>query len=78
MNDCGRCEHKNTRIYSEPCRFCEDNSEFVMKRFTDDELIQIFENKFDCYADTVDESAVMAMTKERFIEVVRELLTKEE
>lgn len=32
---------------------------------------QIFENNFDCYADTYDDqNIIIAMTKERFIETV--------
>lgn len=37
-------------------------------------LGQIFENNSNCYADTEDESVVMAMDKEQFIKVVYELL----
>lgn len=39
-----------------------------------DKLGQIFDNNFNCYADTNDESVVMAMDKERFIEVVKMIL----
>lgn len=45
-----------------------------MKRYTKEELETIFENNFDCYADTTNDSVEMAMTKERYIEVLRELL----
>lgn len=44
-----------------------------MKKYTQKELEQIFENRFDCYADTTDESVVMAMSKKRYIEVLKEL-----
>lgn len=45
------------------------------------DLEQIFENNFDCYADTwqeengkmIEGNVVLAMTKEKFIEVVKNL-----
>ena len=37
-------------------------------------LKQLFENKSNCYADTTDESVVLAMDAERFVEVVSKLL----
>jgi hypothetical protein len=49
---------------------------------------QIFENNFDCYADTwkdnndtipptmIEGDVVMAMTKDNFVKVVKELLVK--
>lgn len=43
---------------------------------TDEELEQMFANRFNCYADTTDDSVVMAMDCERFVEVVREILDK--
>lgn len=39
------------------------------------DLSQIFENKFDCYADMNDDSVVLAMTKETFIKVVSNILS---
>ena len=33
-------------------------------------LRQLFQNKSDCYADTLDDSDVLAMTEDRFVEVV--------
>lgn len=42
-----------------------------MKKYTEEELKQIFENRSNCYADCED--VVMAMDKDRFIEVMREL-----
>lgn len=44
-----------------------------IKNYSEEELKQIFENRFDCYADTTDDSVVMAMSKERYIEVLKEL-----
>lgn len=42
------------------------------KNYTEKELGQIFENNFDCYADTTDGSVVMAMSKEKYLEVLKE------
>jgi hypothetical protein len=42
------------------------------------ELLQVFQNKSDCYADTTDESVVMAMSGERFVEVVTQLLQEQD
>jgi len=48
---------------------------------TKESLSQLFENNFDCYADTkqpnCDGDVIMAMTKEKFVEVVAEFLDKE-
>lgn len=38
-----------------------------------DELIHLFRAASDCYADTADGAVVMAMTEERFLEVVKKL-----
>ncbi len=46
--------------------------EIIMQK---DELSQIFENKFDCYADMLDDSVVLAMTKETFVKVVSNILS---
>jgi len=43
----------------------------MMKKYTEEELKQIFENRSNCYADS--DEVVMAMDKERFIETLREL-----
>lgn len=40
---------------------------------TEKELRQEFDNHFDCYADTTDESVVLAMTQDRFVELVTRL-----
>ena len=45
----------------------------IMKEYTEEELKEIFENNFDCYADTEDDTIVMAMSKERYIEVMSKL-----
>jgi hypothetical protein len=50
-----------------------EDSFFGGEGYTKEELKTIFANNFDCYADTNDESVVMAMTEERYIEVLREL-----
>lgn len=43
---------------------------------TNEELRQVFENRFDCYADKGDESvAMMAMTQARFVEVATDTLS---
>ena len=42
---------------------------------TNDQLREIFDNHFSCYADTTDGSVVLAMDGDRFIEVVRDLLS---
>lgn len=42
-----------------------------MRIYTEEELGQIFDNRSNCYAEGID--VVMAMDKERFIEVVKEL-----
>lgn len=58
----------------------------VKNTVSDEEIGQLFENNSDCYADTrkpvefnphqmVEGDVVMAMTKERFIKVVRDKLT---
>lgn len=41
----------------------------------EEELAQLFENNFDCYADAEDLNT-MAMTKEKFIQVVSNRLEK--
>ena len=40
----------------------------------DKEIRQIFKNNFDCYADA--ENVEMAMTEDRFLEVVKQALHK--
>lgn len=40
------------------------------------DLGQLFENNSNCYADTEDNSVVMAMDKEMFVKVVTDLLTE--
>lgn len=40
--------------------------------WTKEELIDIFMNNFDCYADTMDD-AIPAMTKDRYLEVLKKL-----
>ena len=42
-----------------------------MKKYTEEELKQVFENNSNCYADS--DEGVMAMDKERFIETLKEL-----
>lgn len=42
-----------------------------MKKYTEEELKQVFENNSNCYADS--DKVVMAMDKERFIETLKEL-----
>lgn len=42
-----------------------------MKDYTEKELKQIFENRSNCYADS--DEVIMAMDKDRFIEVLKEL-----
>lgn len=44
-----------------------------IKYYSEEELKEIFENRFDCYANTNDDSVVLAMTKERYLEVLKEL-----
>jgi hypothetical protein len=44
-----------------------------MEKYTEQELKEIFANRFDCYADTEDDSVVMAMSEERYLDVLREL-----
>lgn len=39
---------------------------------------QLFENKFNCYVDTTDESVVLAMDKNRFVDIVEYLLANVE
>ncbi len=43
----------------------------MMKKYTEEELKQVFENNSNCYADS--DEVVMAMDKERFIETLKEL-----
>ena len=40
------------------------------------DLGQLFENNSNCYADTTDDSVVMAMDKEQFVKIVTDLLTE--
>jgi len=42
-----------------------------MKKYTEEELKQIFKNRSNCYADSNE--VIIAMDKDRFIEVLREL-----
>jgi len=42
-----------------------------MKKYTEEELRQIFKNKSNCYADS--DEVIMAMDEDRFIEVLKEL-----
>lgn len=44
-----------------------------IKNYSEEELKQIFENRFDCYADTINDRIIMAMSKERYLEVLKEL-----
>lgn len=41
---------------------------------TREELIELFRWTSDCYAQTIDESKLAAMTEERFVEVVLKIL----
>lgn len=41
------------------------------------DLGQLFENRFNCYADAEPQQVIMAMTKDRFVEVVGDLLQQE-
>lgn len=41
-----------------------------------EDLRQLFRNKFDCYADTTDESVVLAMTEDRFVETLEDTPVK--
>jgi hypothetical protein len=43
----------------------------MMKKYTEEELKQVFENRSNCYADS--DEVIMAMDKDRFIEVLKEL-----
>lgn len=43
----------------------------IMKKYTEEELKQIFENRSNCYVDS--DEVIMAMDKDRFIEVLKEL-----
>ena len=38
------------------------------------ELRQLFQNRFNCYADTEDESVVLAMDENQFTKVAQEIL----
>lgn len=40
------------------------------------DLGQLFENNSNCYANTTDNSVVMAMDKEQFVKIVSDLLTE--
>lgn len=42
-----------------------------MKKYTEEELKQVFKNRSNCYVDSDD--IVLAMDEERFIEVLKEL-----
>jgi tRNA(Ile2) C34 agmatinyltransferase TiaS len=42
-----------------------------MEKYTEEELKQVFENRSNCYADS--DEVIMAMDKDRFIEVLKEL-----
>ena len=59
-----------------PVKDLQTNEQILnrIKQYSENELKQIFENKFDCYADTSDDSVVMAMSKERYVEVLKELM----
>ena len=35
------------------------------------DLSELFKNSFNCYADTESENPILAMTEERFIEVIK-------
>lgn len=39
-----------------------------------DNVRQVFRSRFSCYADTTDDSVVMAMDEDRFVEVVTRLM----
>lgn len=41
---------------------------------TREELIELFRRTSDCFAQTIDESKLAAMTEERFVEVVLKIL----
>lgn len=63
-----------------------DEMELYLKNIEKNDLGQIFDNNFDCYADTwqdnnnttpptmVEGDVVMAMTKEQFVKVVNSIL----
>lgn len=42
-----------------------------MKKYTEEELKQIFKNRSNCYADS--DEVIMAMDEEQFINVLKEL-----
>ena len=44
-----------------------------MKTYTKEELMQIFNNNSNCYADTENDEVVMAMDVVRFVDVLTEL-----
>ena len=43
----------------------------MMKKYTEEELKQVFESRSNCYADS--DEVIMTMDKDRFIEVLKEL-----
>ena len=43
---------------------------------TQDELRQLFNNNYSCWADTTDGSDIMAMDADRFVEVVSKLMNE--
>ena len=45
--------------------------ELMMKKYTEEELKQIFKNRSNCYADS--DEVIMAMDEEQFIKVLKEL-----
>ena len=45
--------------------------ELKMKKYTEEELKQIFKNRSNCYADS--DEVIMAMDEQRFIETLKEL-----
>jgi len=48
------------------------------KRVYDKKLLSItFSNHADCYADTIEDRAIQAMTEDKFIEVVTDIVETE-
>lgn len=42
----------------------------LKKEESDEDLGQLFENNFDCYADSDDEFFIQAITKDKFVEIL--------
>jgi len=47
----------------------------MIDKQSEEKLRQLFQNRSDCYADTEDDSVVMAMSENGFIEVMNEALS---